>query len=284
MKKIVVIDSQRLSTMQACARKYHWSFDEDWSPSVKPVYFDQGSLIHEMLKAYYAMKKYRYNWTKNNKTHADIIDSCTKIGRRLGVRMQLSFDDLELAIKAIQDYLEFYANDGWDDILFFEETASKLMYDSDDLAILYEGKIDLGISIPNCPLLPVDHKSAKRRQEPDKMSNQFKGYCWLLDVQNIVINAVGMQKTLKSQDKFQRYTLSYDLDVLEEWKNEAIWWIKHMLALQEIDFFPMNNTSCNEFAGCLFRDICSSNLDTREWKLRARFDKRDTPWDVGGKL
>lgn len=281
-KQIYVIDSQILNTIQDCARKTNLSFgSRSLEPVVKPDYFEKGDLLHQMLAQYYKLRKNRQNWSKNNKTHADIVQICIKVGRLAAVSMSLEVDVVEEVINAFWQYCTYTANDGWDNIVSIEEVASKILYEDDAIIILYQGKIDLSISITNCNLLPVDHKSSSRRGKPHHLSNQFQGYCWLLGVNNIIINKIGFQKTLKDNEKFERHTLSYSPDLLEEWRENSIFWIRQYISYTEANYFPTNYTSCDKYSGCIFEQTCRQSKEVREYKLTQLFTERKEKWDVG---
>jgi hypothetical protein len=285
-RQIYVVDSQILNTSEECARKAHLTFDKNLEPIVKPDYFEKGDMLHQMLAEYYKLRKYRGRWAQNNKTHADIIQTCIKVGRTAVLKMSLGLEVIEEVVRAFVEYTTYTANDGWDNILSVEETASKILYENDDMIILYQGKIDLILSISNCPLLPVDHKSSSRRQKPHYLSNQFQGYCWLLSseeqsVNNIIINKIGFQKTLKDNEKFERHTLSYPPDILEEWKEISTYYLIKYIKDGELGFYPPNYTSCDKYSGCIFNDVCRKSKDVREYKLTQLFTEKQEVWDVG---
>lgn len=282
-KKIVVIDSQILNTVQECSRKADYSFNKSLEPIVKPDYFEKGDLLHQMLAQYYKLRKHRNSWSTNHKTHADIVEICIKVGRLAAIKMSLDIDTVEEVIDTFTQYCTHRVNDGWDQILFVEEVAAKILYESDNLIILYQGKLDLGISIQNCPILPVDHKSSSRRGKPSYHSNQFKGYCWLLGVNNIFINKIGFQRTLKPEEKFERHLMSYDPEVLEEWRQNSIYWILKYLRESEEGHFPPNYTSCDKYSGCVFSNVCMRTAESREYKLIQLFKEREEKWDPGKK-
>src|SRR5208337_1490553 len=244
-KKIYVVDSSILNTLSECARKCHFTFDFNLEPVIKPDYFEKGDLLHQMLAEYYKLRKFRDRWAKNSKSHADIVSICIKIGRLVAIKMSLEVDTVEDVIHTFRDYCTFVANDGWDNILYVEETASKILFENDDLVIVYQGRLDLGIYMPSCPNLPVDHKSSSRRGKPTYLSNQFRGYCWLLDVNNIIINKIGFQKSLKPEEKFERHTLSYSPDLIEEWRQWAIFKILEYIENSKHEIYPPDFTSCD---------------------------------------
>ena len=282
-KRVVAIDSQKLNAIQKCMRFYRYNMEQAFQPIFTPDYFERGDLLHKMLQTYYILRKSRCNWAINHKTHADIVQICIRVGRHYSYRMRIDITEVENVIDTFRQYTEHTANDGWDNILAVEQSGSKILHEDNELIILYEFKIDLIISLMNMPAIPVDHKSVSQRRETEMLSNQFMGYCWSLGVNNIIINKLGFQKTLKPAQKFERQTMSYAPDVLEEWVASSIWWIKHAIRLTDDKMFPPNLTSCDKYSGCLFREVCRSDQYTREFKLRSLFE-HSPKWDVGAGL
>jgi hypothetical protein len=280
-KPIYVIDSQILNGISECARKAHFQFDRNLEPITKPDYFEKGDLLHQMLAEYYNFRKHRSNWSINNQTHADVVDLCCNCGREAAIKMNLDIETVEEIIKTFRDYCTYTCNDGWDTVIATEEVASKVLFENDDVVLLYQGKIDLIISIMNCEIMPVDHKSSSRRGTPTYLSNQFRGYCWLLGVNNIIINKIGFQKTLKANEKFERHTMSYPSDILEEWRNDAIFQILAYINNSKLNIFPANYTSCDKYSGCIFQPVCSKPVELRDDKLVQLFQERSEKWDVG---
>jgi hypothetical protein len=277
-KQVYVVDSQILNAIQLCERKTNYTFERNFDPIKKPDYFEKGDLVHQLLADYYRARQDRKNW--GTKTHADVVQDCIVKGRKASEEMQLYADAIEEVIRTFQEYTTYTAYDGWDMIEAIEQVASKVMYEDENRIILYQGKIDLIISTSNLSLLPIDHKSSSRRGRPEYLSNQFQGYCWLLGVNNILINRIGFQKTLKDNEKFERPILSYPPDVLEEWKENSIYWILKYIQDSESNFFPPNYTSCDKYSGCAFESVCRTSKELREYKLIQLFQERPK-WDVG---
>lgn len=281
-QKIVAIDSQKLEGIQSCMYFYDLKFNKHLRPRLAPDYLERGSLIHEMLAKYYTLKKYRSRWHMNNKTHADIIEICINLGRHKANKMELPISDVEKTIGVFREYAEFWENDSWNNIAFVEQTGAKVLYESDDLIILYEVKIDLGLLKEGGTIVPVDHKSAQSRRDPNQMANQFKGYCWFTGSTSIIINEVGFQKTVKPVDKFRRHTLNYSQAMINEWVRNTIWWVRFALECEDNKNYPQNYTSCDKFSGCQFRDdACAQDPEVRDYKLNELY--KIEKWDVGEK-
>jgi len=278
-KTIIAIDSTKLNVLQLCARKYDWVFNGTFSPLSKPDYLERGDLMHKMLAPYYVMRRYRSRWAQNNRTHEDIIKICLRIGEHFAIKMQLHPDDVQDTMYQFGEYCKHYEHDGWDRILAVEQPGSFVLYEDDKLCIIYDMKPDLVLQLDN-GIIPVDHKTAKQRKEPSRLANQFIGYCYGLGGNNIVVNKIGFQKTLKPNERFQRYTLSYPDDVLQEWKDNTVWWIKLLLQHIEQDYWPANFTSCDKWAGCVFANVCIKERIARDFELKRSFEVSGT-WDVG---
>ncbi len=279
-KKIVAVDSQKLEGMQQCAYFYKLKFVDNLVPRITPDYYERGSLMHHGLQVFYNLKANRSRWSQNNRTYPEIVQSCIVAMRHKAVKMSIPIEDIEKVIDSFIQYTDFWENDDWNDSNIFsvEKTGSKILYDSDDLTILYEVKIDLVTS--NGPVLrPVDHKSVSSRRDPNELANQFKGYCWFLDSHSIIINEIGFQKTLKSSEKFRRHVIQYSQATIDEWKDNTIFWVRLMLGLIDSDKYPRNFTSCDKYSGCQFKELCLKDPEVREHEINRLYEVKQ--WDVG---
>jgi hypothetical protein len=285
-KKVFVIDSQKLNSLQLCMRHYLYNFGKSFEPLATPIQFDRGTLLHHGLEYYYKAIQVMDRWPPGF-TQADAVSQAVDSMRRRSIQLQGSIEELETVIQVFIEYCEHYKMDGWNNILFVEKVGSKILFENDTHIFLYETKLDLGIGLSNMPLVPVDHKSFSRKSQTSDMSNQFKGYCWALGVNNIVINKIGFyaeSSKKKPEEKFMRDMLSYTKERLDEWEKNAIFWIRQGLAYIENDLYPMNETSCDKFNGCTFRQVCMKNPEDRQDKLNELFKIRERQWDVGSHL
>jgi hypothetical protein len=97
------------------------------------------------------------------------------------------------------------------------------------------------------------------------------------------MNKIGFQKTLTPAERFQRFVFNIDKDRIEEWKVNAIWWVRLYADCIESDNYPMNLTSCDKYSGCIFKRICESDPNSREYKLARDFSTVEK-WDVAKSL
>lgn len=288
-KKVFVVDSQKLNSIQSCIRKYQYAFMQNREEQAPQIQFEKGELIHLGLEFYYKSRQVKYKWEENGITHAHVVQQSIDFMRKRAVEMHTDVEELEDVIRIFIEYCSHYHNDGWDDIISVEKVASKVLYEDSSLILMYEGKVDLivglNISGQRYPI-PVDHKSYSRKYPVSDMNNQFLGYVWLMDSNYIEINLIGFQTSVKPSDKFIRELLYYSPERINEWKDNTIFSLRQAIAYIDNNLFPMNLTSCNGMynKGCQFRQVCQSNLNDRQDKLIQLYQEREKQWDVGKHL
>jgi hypothetical protein len=121
------------------------------------------------------------------------------------------------------------------------------------------------------------------RKEPSSLSNQFIGYCYALETDRIIVNKIGFQKSLPPKDRFQRYILNIDKARIAEWRENTLYWIQQYLSWRDDDYWPMNLTSCDKYSGCIFKRICETDPESRDWKIQKDFTTVPR-WDVAKSL
>lgn len=297
-KKVLALDSQILNTYQLCARRCKYQFVDRLSPLVKAVALDKGGLLHEVLKVHYLYLMKDFTRIRNLKSFdgRTLLDetanelSLVQVVRKhfdfVSMDSDLPLDICEEVWNTYVQYEQYYRSDGWMPIAV-EQSFSKVLFEDDDLIILYEGIIDW---LDNTKI--VDHKSSSRRGEPLALSNQFMGYAWAFGVHNVVINKIGFQKTLDAKDKFERYTKSYPADMIAEWRENTIQWalrlFYHLNHIEEMEK-DFNLTSCDKYGGCIYAgstaDLgpCQTERQARSWKIQNKY-KVGEVWSPAGDL
>lgn len=286
---IFVFDSTVENDVQACARKFEFAHVRNWRPITgKAFALDRGSMLHDMLALYRTLLKIQWRgvesltvseekFLKESDTEPkvypwnEIVERAVFLGR---MYMATESENIELQegeeiIRNFTEYVDFYQNDGWQPIEV-EASFSRILYESKDLILVVEGRIDL-ITDSRSGRTVVDSKSASRRQEPVLLSNQFLCYAWATEVPSVTVDKIGFQKTLKPHERFNRHILSYPDAIKEEWKEWAIYWGKMAVFYVREGIFPPNFTSCDKYGGCIYLPICSTTPNAREWKASTLF-------------
>lgn len=92
-------------------------------------------------------------------------------------------------------------------------------------------------------------------------------------IKGVIIDAA--QVLLEKPNAFQRGFTYRTNDQLDEWLVDLRYWLHNAETYATNSYWPQNDTSCDKFGGCKFREVCSRSPQVREQYLRATFDKLD---------
>lgn len=298
-KKNVILDATILSTLMSCPRLTDFRFNLNMvSVGGKSPSLEKGSIIHKILETYYghlihgfdrqqaigqalaAGKLYAAGCSCAGfvPSEAQPNPECKhKPDEYPGVRLETK--DVQWVIDTCQEYFDYYKNDHWVPLMV-EETKGEILYEDDEIRILWKAKLDLVVDT-NQGIYPVDHKSMMQRRPTLSLNNQFMGQCMIMKTRGMFVNKVGLQTTLKPADKFQRVLVPYSVDRLLEWQSTILpYYAKLLLMYTNDGYWPPNFTHCeNKYSICEFKDVCESNRDMREEELRNNFVV-GKGWDV----
>lgn len=275
-KTNVVADSQLLTTIMSCARLADFRFNHNLqSINGKSKSLEMGSICHVVLENYFKL-------LIAGKFRSTAIDEALQAGRDYILTEEVknsSLQEREHALNTMEQYFEFYKADHWVP-LEVEVVKGSILYEDDDIRILYKAKFDLIVDT-NQGIFPVDHKTMSQRRETLDLNNQFMGQCILSSSSRMVVNKIGFQTSLPAKEKFTRALIPYSTDRLAEFQNEILpFYIKMWLGYNEEQFFPPNFTHCeNKYGFCQFKDVCKSNRNMRQAELQSGF-MIGKPWDV----
>ncbi len=182
------------------------------------------------------------------------------------------------ALSTCEQYYEYYVNDFWVP-LEVETVKSKLLYEDDEIRVMWKAKLDWLVDT-NQGIYPVDHKTMKQRRDTLGLNNQFMGQSFVCNTRGTMVNKIGLQKTLKPAEKFDRVLVPYSAPVLLEWQSEIVpYYARLLLMYAETGHFPPNFASCEtKYGKCSFVDVCAANPDMREETIRMQF-RMGKPWN-----
>lgn len=90
-------------------------------------------------------------------------------------------------------------------------------------------------------------------------------------IKGVIIDAA--QVLLEKPNSFQRgFTYRTD-DQLDEWLIDLRYWLHNAETYATNNHWPQNDTACDKFGGCKFREVCSRSPKVRQAYLAATFDK-----------
>lgn len=298
-KKNIILDSQILTEIMNCPQKVDFRFNHNFqSIKGKSNSLECGSILHKYMEVYYGSIIKGLNKEQAHgfgmiaaQLYITSCPDCTdfkatdeqkkpKCGHKPndypGLKNTPSESEdyktgWKFVLQTCEEYHEFYKNEHWVP-LFVETVKSKVLYEDDEIRILWKSKLDLGADT-NQGIYPVDHKTMKQRRKTSKMNNQFKGQALIMDTRGVFINKIGFQKSLKPAEKFTRELISFSAEDLLEWQGETLpYWAKQLIVYSEMGYWPHNYNGCEgKYGPCPFYDVCTSNPNMREQELRNNF-------------
>jgi len=90
-------------------------------------------------------------------------------------------------------------------------------------------------------------------------------------IKGVIIDAA--QVLLEKPNAFQRGFTYRTEDQLTEWLQDLRFWLHQAETFATANYWPQNDTACDKFGGCKFREVCSKSPQVREQYLKASFDK-----------
>lgn len=271
-KKRLIFDSQILNSVQMCAARTDMYFEKNLRPPTPAMPLETGDLFHKMMECYYKnLKEHGTEITYSNENFEKLLETCIEVGQEHSVTLSLQPSEVEEVIYHFTKSCKFHRMDG----IIVKDVESAFIvpiYDGEDLAIYYSGKIDLIANLPNLGDVVIDHKTMRRNSDPEPLSNQFTGYSFATGIKTVVINKVGFQKTLKPEQRFVRPAIFYTEHLWEQWRADTIWWGRQYAFYLETGEWPRNRTSCDKFGGCLFMPICNAATEeARDWLMKTSY-------------
>ena len=91
-------------------------------------------------------------------------------------------------------------------------------------------------------------------------------------IRGVIIDAISVQVQGSWPQRGFTYRTKGQLD---EWLHDLRYWLRQAETYATDNYWPMNDTACDKFGGCKFRDICSKSPSVRERFLKADFIKQE---------
>lgn len=289
-KKVnIILDMSKFDLFLACHFRYYIRYIlEKASTAKKNESLDRGSLIHEGMDRYYSLLAQGIKFQ-------DRVHEASQRMKAFAAHpdnSDLEPEEVDYLVNVFQQNVEYWRfEDEHLDILLVEQPFAFVLFEDDYVRIIISGKIDLLVNIPavggraGYTNLPIDHKTFSRSFETHRLTNQFQCYASAVNSNYLLVNKIGLQKTLKPEEKFLRVPLSYDPFLLQDWKDNTLGIIQdEYLSCLATGKWRQDFTSCDKFnRRCEYFQVCdSSGKEAKLWKLQDLGPA--SPWDVTAKL
>jgi hypothetical protein len=307
-------DSTSLGYFKTCRRLYYYQMIEGWVPKDESVHLLFGNAYHSALEEYDRQKF-------AGASHTDAMRHAVAHALLLGKEWNWSRDtkagrykNVDTLLSLVVDYLDKHKDDKAQTLALEDgRPAVELSFrfeldygprgivtdtvptDRGDIEIVSQqpyllcGHLDRVVTFSDT-LFVMDRKTTTWTISSSwfdqwSPSNQMSLYTLASQiilgspVKGVIIDAA--QILLEKPNYFERGFTYRTPDQLEEWSTDLSYWLALAESYAEANYWPMNDTACDKFGGCKFRDICSSSPHVREAKLRGAFVQQelDSRWN-----
>lgn len=284
-----VFDSSMIASARSCQQKVKRTYFEHWKPMYESVHLVAGGAfakgLEEARLAFYqdglppaeSVAKGLIALVNEYGDYEPIVDTAKTLDRMMG---------------AFEFFMEAYplGNDGFQPATFANGKLGiefSFAYPIDVLhpvtndPILYCGRADMVGTFADGFFGEDDKTTSSLGASWSKqweLRSQFTGYCWAmkktgLNPQGILTRGVSILKTKYDTQECITYRSQWEID---RWYKQLCRDIENLKRAWAEDYFDYNlDTSCAEYGGCGFTQICKSK-DPEVW-LPQSFEKR--VWD-----
>ncbi len=294
-----VWDSTSLKRADTCPRKYQYEMIEGWTSPYHSVHLWFGSIYASSLELFHklcAAGEERELAIREVIRHA-LVESWNhdrdSEGNRIpGTGSPARFDhatkNRETLIRTIVWYFDHFAEDHYSTYLTHEGKAAvefsfQLPVDNN---LTLSGHIDRLCVDSESNLFVHDQKTTGTTIGPHyfksfKPDIQFSLYTlaakiiYNAPVKGVIIDAAQIAVGFS---RFGRSPMLHTDDELNEFYDETMALIEQTQAYTRENYFPRRTTSCGNYGGCVFREVCSRPPQVRENFLKADFVKGKL-WD-----
>lgn len=289
-------DSTSLGYLKTCPRLYYYHMIEGWQSKDESIHLRFGIELHTALQSYDILRA-------EGATHNDALHQITRdLLIRTADYPSVSPDDKPsiryktraALTRTVIWYLEHYKDDAAQTHILSDGKAAvelsfrfELDYTPEDQTVPYVlcGHLDRVVRFQD-ELFVMDYKTTTTtpgsyyfaQYEPhNQMSLYTLATQIVLDapVRGVIINAI---QILAEDSRFVRGFTYRTADQLNEWQTDLQNWLTLAQHYAETDYWPQNDTACDKFGGCRFRNICSKSPGVRKQFLKSEFTQGE-PWN-----
>lgn len=293
-------DSTSLGILKTCPRKYYYSMIENWVPQGESIHLTFGIHFHKALELY--DKALALGGNHEDGTHAAVTYIQT-LGTRDDSGAWTPWDTDRMhkdygiknrytLLRAVLWYLE----------KFNDDPARTLILENGKPAVELSFRLGIGTEAADgseyflCghldrvvefgPDVWVTDRKTTKSALADYYFNQYtpNNQITLYSLAGRVIS----QRTVKGVimdaaqllvggARFARKLVYRTQAQLDEWLRDAINYFRLAERYADAEYWPQNDTACDKFGGCHFREICGADPSVRDLYLKSKFDKR--MWD-----
>jgi hypothetical protein len=283
-------DSTSLSYLKTCARLYQYVMIDGYVPQSgsENVHLRFGGEFHK------AVEEFEHHRASGAGFEPALEATVHSLLIRIadwepeGAESVLDYKNKDSLVATVIWYLDYYRDSHPTFILDNGRPAVELSFQfaldygpAEGYDFTLCGHLDQVIDF-NDELFVLDHKTTKTTPgsyyfDNYNPNNQMSLYTIAGEIilgspiKGVIIDVVQLMK--KEPNRFVRGFTFRTKDQNQEWLDNLASWFTLAQYYAEQDFWPMNDTACDKFGGCRFREVCSKSPQVRDIYLRSNYKK-----------
>lgn len=283
-------DSTSIGYLKTCPQLYKYVMIDGWAEKDTSIHLRFGAEFHSVLEEY---EKHIAGGAEHNEAmHTVVYDLFCRIvdfdpspDTKAG-----KYKSRKSLIRAVIWYLDQRPKDNAKTLILDDgRPAVELSFRFElghgpggqkDVPYMLCGHLDSVVTF-NDELFVMDHKTTTttpgsyyyNQFEPNNQMTLYTLASQVVleaPVSGVIINAIQLLTDSVKPDRGMTYRTP---DQLSEWLDDLEVWFKNAESYAVRGYWPKNDTACDKFGGCKFREICSKSPSVRENFLKSNFNK-----------
>jgi len=282
-------DATSLEALKRCPRLYQYQMIDGWRPKDESVHLRWGAEFHKAMHQYQLVRA-------DDITHDEAVFHAV---RELMYRVEdwdvdHKYKNRFTLIRSVIRYLDQYEHDPAKTIMLSNgkpavEVSFNFELDYGPMSsaqpYLLCGHLDRVVDFQG-EVFAEDYKSSTstpgsyfwNQFEPN---NQMSLYTlagkvvFQTNIKGVLIDSI---QIMMEDTRCTRGTTYRTQDQLEEWLDDLHHWLRMAEDYATAGYWPQNDTACDKYGGCSFREICSKSPGVRNRFLKGDFNKEE-PWN-----
>lgn len=283
-------DNTSISLFKACPRKYQYTILEGYVSRVTPPPLAFGIHFHVLCQT----------WHQLQAAGIDKETSLLRIVQLAGLLGEtLPSGDTSRTKETLVRTIVWYLEQFWDD------AAKTIVLSNGSAAVEYSftiplmehkghtvymsGHLDRMVSWQG-KIYVTDYKTTKyaldrkyfNKYKPSTQMTLYTAACHIIagetqslpSADGVVVDAIQLGVNFS---RYARGVVEFNLEEVNEYLEALQYWIRQAMDACESGVFPANETACDMYGGCVFRDICRHPPARRHDYLRGAF--KTQTWD-----
>lgn len=287
-------DATSLEYFKRCPRLYQYKMIEGWRSNDDNVHLRFGGEFHQALHDYQLLKhdgldhdECVFHTVKELLLRTDDFrpPMKTKAGKT-------NYKNRQFLLRSVIRHLDKFREDPAQVLILDGKPAVELSFNFEldwgpvpEQPYVLCGHLDRVVEF-NDTLFVMDHKTTTTTPtdyywaqfEPNNQMSLYtlaSGIIFESPVKGVIIDA---GQLLTEDTRFVRGTTYRTPDQLQEWVRDLKVWLEKAVEYAQDQYWPMNDTACDKYGGCEFREVCSKSPSVRDKFLKASFTQGD-PWN-----